>query len=58
MFLFLAGEGFSADERAAEVEILQPGVDLSLVAEHEDIATPTGVDVDEEGRVWVIARYT
>ncbi|MFG0262350.1 MAG: PVC-type heme-binding CxxCH protein, partial [Novipirellula sp. JB048] len=48
----------TADERAPEIEILQPGVRLTLVAEHPDIVTPTGVDVDTEGRVWTIACHT
>lgn len=48
----------SAAEREPEVEMLQPGVRLTLVAEHPDIATPTGVDVDDEGRVWAVACHT
>lgn len=56
--LSLAIVGFSADDRPSKIEILQPGVQLSLVAEHPDIATPTGVDVDEEGRIWAVACHT
>lgn len=41
-----------------EIQILQPGVKLTLVAEHPDLVTPTGVDVDAEGRVWVVACHT
>lgn len=47
-----------AEERLPEVEILHPGVRLSVVAEHPDIATPTGVDVDKDGRVWAVACHT
>src|SRR5690606_13487192 len=36
----------SADDRPPQVETLQPGVTLTLVAEHPQLATPTGVDVD------------
>ncbi len=48
----------SGDERAPEVKALQPGVKLTLVAEHPDVVTPTGIDVDEEGRIWVVSSHT
>lgn len=48
----------AADERVPEIEILQPGVRLTVVAEHPSIATPTGVDVDAAGRVWAVACHT
>ncbi len=48
----------AADERAPEIEVLQPGVRLTIVAEHPGIATPTGVDVDADGRVWAVACHT
>lgn len=47
-----------ADERPPEIEILQPGVTLTEIASHPDIATPTGVDVDEDGNVWAVACHT
>lgn len=47
-----------ADERQPQLETLQPGVTLSLVAEHPELATPTGIDVDDQGRVWVVATHT
>ena len=47
-----------AEERLPEIEILQPGVRLSVIAEHPDIATPTGVDVDKDGRIWAVACHT
>ncbi|MCP4857315.1 MAG: c-type cytochrome [Fuerstiella sp.] len=37
---------------------LRPGVQLSLVAEHPGLATPTGIDVDDQGRIWVVATHT
>ncbi len=40
------------------METLQPGVRLSLVAEHPGLATPTGIDVDDQGRVWAVATHT
>ncbi|MCA9009579.1 MAG: hypothetical protein KDB01_07530, partial [Planctomycetaceae bacterium] len=47
-----------AEERPSEIEILQPGVNLTLVAEHPALATPTGLDVDAQGRIWVVATHT
>ena len=29
-----------------------------MVAEHPDLVTPTGIDVDDAGRVWVVATHT
>ena len=45
-------------EREPEVETLKSGVRFTLVAEHPDLATPTGIDVDEEGRVWLVSSHT
>ncbi|MDA7921955.1 c-type cytochrome [Verrucomicrobiales bacterium] len=56
--LLLSVIGVLADERPPEIEILLPGVRLSPVAEHPGIATPTGVDVDERGRVWAVSCHT
>lgn len=36
----------------------QPGVKLTLLAEHPELVTPTGIDVDEEGRIWLVACHT
>lgn len=47
-----------ADERPPEIEILQPGVTLTEIASHPDIATPTGVDVDDKGQIWTVACHT
>ncbi len=47
-----------AEEREVDIQILQPGVKLSMVAEHPLLATPTGIDVDEQGRIWVVATHT
>lgn len=47
-----------AQERDPGVQTTQPGVTLTEIASHPDLATPTGVDVDAEGRVWVIACHT
>ena len=54
----LAIDSLSAAERNPQVKTLQPGVEISVVAEHPDLSTPTGIDVDEQGRVWVVATHT
>lgn len=56
--LFFASVSVVAEEREPQIETLQPGVTLSLVAEHPALATPTGIDVDDQGRVWVVATHT
>lgn len=60
LFLYwLASAGIlAATERAPDVETLQPGVRLAIVAEHPSLATPTGIDVDDRGRVWAVATHT
>ena len=46
------------DEISPNVEVLQPGLKLSLVVEHPDIVTPTGIDVDDQGKIWAVASHT
>ena len=41
-----------------QIELLQPGVKLTLLAEHPALVTPTGIDVDAQGRIWVISCHT
>lgn len=41
-----------------QIETLQPGVKLTLLAEHPALVTPTGIDVDEKGRIWLAACHT
>ncbi|MBI5775176.1 MAG: hypothetical protein HZA89_15745, partial [Verrucomicrobia bacterium] len=41
-----------------ELKFNQPGVKLTLVAEHPQVMTPTGIDVDKEGHVWVVTSHT
>jgi putative membrane-bound dehydrogenase-like protein len=41
-----------------QIELLQPGVKLTLLAEHPDLVTPTGIAVDAKGQIWVIACHT
>ncbi|QDU10714.1 PVC-type heme-binding CxxCH protein [Gimesia aquarii] len=54
----LAVSSLIAAERKPQVKSLRPGVRISLVAEHPDLSTPTGIDVDEQGRIWVVATHT
>jgi putative membrane-bound dehydrogenase-like protein len=46
------------DDRNPQVETQLPGVQLSLVAEHPALVTPTGIDVDDQGRIWLVATHT
>ena len=46
------------DKTAPKIELIQPGVRLTLLAEHPQLATPTGIDVDAEGRIYLIACHT
>lgn len=48
----------AADDFPAELSTQQPGVQLTLVAEQPAVVTPTGIDVDSEGRIWVVASHT
>jgi len=45
-------------ELPAKIEMLQPGVKLTLLAEHPDLVTPTGIDVDDRGQIWLVACHT
>ena len=48
----------SATQQPSFPEVLVKGVQLELVAEHPDLATPTGIDVDEDGSIWVASNHT
>lgn len=41
-----------------QIKELQPGVKFTLLAEHPDLVTPTGIDVDAKGNIWLIACHT
>lgn len=41
-----------------EIRTHQPGVKLTLLAEHPALVTPTGIDVDEAGRIYTISCHT
>jgi hypothetical protein len=46
------------NELDPKLEILKKGVKLTLVAEHPDVVTPTGLDVDSAGNVWLVCSHT
>lgn len=46
------------DDLAPKIEALQPGVTLTLLAEHPSLVTPIGVDVDTDGSIYVVASHT
>lgn len=41
-----------------ELVITKKGVKLTLVAEHPDVVTPTGLDVDSRGNIWLVCSHT
>jgi len=45
-------------ELPPQIETLQPGVKLTLLAEHPDLVTPTGIDVDDKGQIWLASCHT
>lgn len=46
------------EELPPRIEALQPGVRLTLLAEHPLLATPTGIDVDAQGNIWLVSCHT
>ena len=45
-------------ELPPQIETLQPGVKLTLLAEHPDLVTPTGLAVDKNGNIYSISCHT
>lgn len=43
---------------APQIETLKPGVKMTLLAEHPALVTPTGIDLDDKGRIWLAACHT
>ena len=46
------------NELNPELIFTEKGVKLTLVAEHPDVVTPTGLDVDSEGTIWLVCSHT
>ena len=62
LFLALAYEVTSAqessDKTASKVQAWVPGVVVERLAEHPDLVTPTGIDLDSQGNIWVVSSHT
>ncbi|MCY3000083.1 MAG: c-type cytochrome [Planctomycetota bacterium] len=62
LFLALACEVTSAqessDKTASKVQAWVPGVAVERLAEHPDLVTPTGIDLDSQGNIWVVSSHT
>ena len=41
-----------------QIRIVADGVKLTLVGEHPDVVTPTGIDIDDSGKLWVAVSHT
>ncbi|MCC6507668.1 MAG: hypothetical protein IT423_01070, partial [Pirellulaceae bacterium] len=41
-----------------EIKMHQDGVRMTMLAEHPALMTPTGIDVDAQGRIWLISCHT
>lgn len=41
-----------------ETELKMSGVRLTLIAEHPTVMTPTGIDIDLKGNLWVVVSHT
>lgn len=46
------------DEISPKIRTLVPGVTLTMLAEHPDLVTPTGIDVADDGSIYLIACHT
>ncbi len=46
------------EQLAADIKTHQGGVRMSLLAEHPNLVTPTGIDCDAQGNIWLIASHT
>ncbi|MGI9467249.1 MAG: PVC-type heme-binding CxxCH protein [Rubripirellula sp.] len=46
------------NELNPELSLTEKGVKLTLIAEHPDVVTPTGLDVDSKGNIWLVCSHT
>lgn len=53
-----AGLMLQAQEPRPIPKVMDPRLKIELFAEHPQIVTPTGIDVDSKGRVWAIESNT
>ncbi len=50
--------GQQQPDLAPEIRVATDGVRLTMVAQHPDVMTPTGIDIDDAGNVWVAVSHT
>jgi len=53
----LHAQGLNIDV-SPDLKLEAAGVTLTQIAEHPTVVTPTGIDVDADGNVWVVASHT
>ena len=58
LFLCLAPLLAGAESPDPQIQIRRPGVRFTLIAQQPLVATPTGVDADAEGNLWVVSCHT
>jgi putative membrane-bound dehydrogenase-like protein len=59
LFFLLPAYPLSADSPKVDAPVAEaPGVRLEMIVEAPQIATPTGIDVDADGRIYAIACHT
>jgi putative membrane-bound dehydrogenase-like protein len=46
------------EDLSPKIESLQPGVRLTLLAEHPSLVTPIGIDVDAQGNIFLVSSHT
>lgn len=55
---FTADPPVVPDDISPNAKTLLPGLKLTLVVKHPDIVTPTGIDIDDKGRIWAVSSHT
>lgn len=59
LLLVVITSNASADDALLpNLKTQKPGVTATLIAEHPQVATPTGIDVDRDRNVWVLSCHT
>ncbi|MFM8572635.1 MAG: PVC-type heme-binding CxxCH protein [Pirellula sp.] len=48
----------AGDKTDPNIKTLVPGIKLTLLAEHPDLVTPTGIDLDAQGNIFLAACHT
>ncbi len=58
LFILPPSSFILGDEVATPPTAVDPGIEITLFAEHPDVVTPTGIEVDARGRVFVLENNT